>query len=835
MRPAKNIYCASNPAKLCDALRAVFADSDFSDDIVFLPSRRAVRSVEKMMVARTNAAVLLPKLVALGESAGEEDESSEEQPVDVVSNLEREIVLAKLLTAQMNVGMSGALPVAKDLVRMMDYIENERRGDGLREIDWPSLVGAQYAGHFQEKAKFLDLAVRALPLLFAGRETIAQKRNRDIREWIEVIKNKEKGKVIVCGSTASVPATADLMECVAGLARGHIILPGKINQESGTRNQESAVSNPYYSELKFLERIGVALEDVCMIDVGESSIDFFNNAFNNKTNNSTDSRCSFPVRIDCDRESEEAEVVAEIAAEKSGQGKSVLIVSPDVSAAQRLCESLARRGAAFDFSGGTKGSATPLGRFILNSLEKQGAEIYAEYKKTNNLFKAAANAADAAITDGRQSLRELASIESAAVWDAMKEVSDILASGVLGLSQADLRAILAQALGGVSVRPPMGKDCLISVVGTIESRMQSADIVILTGLNEGMFPAPGYENPWLPRRVADALGLPPPERKVSLMAMDFINLSCGPQVYWTRSKMSGGGETTESRFLSRVAVACKGVCDTPLHDGDYWLGRVRALDDVPYSPLDDSAPKPKAVNDDVYVTELELLIHNPYAFYARHILRLYPKDDPEREPDARDFGILVHGVIEELAKSKEQRADEIVKMLDEKAREVLPAGSVLYHFWHKRFLDIAPAIADLLTECGSAEIEVPMGATIAGRNVRARADMVCGDIVMDIKTGAAPNRKQLEEGNMPQLPLEAHMLLRNKEQILSGIIIRFLQLKNRDVRRIEYSGAQAQQMMDAAVAKTTALFNQYGRDFEPYEYRETGEEKYKIYDDLARV
>lgn len=39
-------------------------------------------------------------------------------------------------------------------------------------------------------------------------------------------------------------------------------------------------------------------------------------------------------------------------------------------------------------------------------------------------------------------------------------------------------------------------------MGTIESRMQTADVIILTGLNEGMFPGLGYENAWLPRDIA---------------------------------------------------------------------------------------------------------------------------------------------------------------------------------------------------------------------------------------------------------------------------------------------------------------------------------------------
>ena len=65
--------------------------------------------------------------------------------------------------------------------------------------------------------------------------------------------------------------------------------------------------------------------------------------------------------------------------------------------------------------------------------------------------------------------------------------------------------------------------------------------------------------------------------------------------------------------------------------------------------------------------------------------------------------------------------------------------------------------------------------------------------------------------------------------------MRFLQLKNNDARVIEYDAEQTAQMMRMAVDKTTELFNIYSASAAAYEYRETGDQKYKVYDDLARV
>lgn len=833
MASNKNIFCTTGPLRLLDALWKVLDHSgaDFSEYVIFLPSRRAVRSVEKMFVDKVGSAVLLPTLVALGEGA--DDENADEEDIvapDVISNTERVIILSKLLSMDANIRtISNALPIARDLVRMQDYLENE--GVDSSTIDWSSLVDEKYAAHFQQKAKFLDIVTRVLPMQTAMQITQGKKRNDDIRAWDKQLADKKK--VIVCGSTASVPATADLMVYIAGLENGYIILPGKIN---GRTEDFELDTNPYNSEYKFLKRIGVAPNEVQVIDTGNSDIDFFNTAFGN-VGGDIDTKCHAQL-IECARESEEAESVAEISARAIAQNKTVLVITPDAAGNQRIATALARRNISADFSGGRSGTMTLAGRAILNLfddwIEAKDSAFDDLYKNNeSNLFKTIVHIVET-MPDKMMPQFEFDSDESAAVWEALEKMSDALSKNGIVLRLADSRAVVADALSGVSVRPPMNDGASVCVLGTIESRMQTADVVILTGLNEGMFPSIGYENSWLPRAMAHAIGLPSPDRKVSLMALDFMNLSCAAEVYWLRSKTAGSSQTTESRFISRVDVAQKGIDKSAATD---ILSAVRNRDNVEYKPLDYSAPRVPADRSDVYVTELELLIHNPYAFYARHILRLYPMDDYWHTPDARDFGNLVHGVIEIAAG---WTANQIVSELDKRAKVLLPDGSVIFHFWHKRFVEIADSVVEMLSHSPNAGIEIRGSVNIAGRMVRAKADRIWDGVVLDIKTGAAPSKRQLEEGNMPQLPLEAYIMQNGGFPIKTSIksktpIVQFLQLQNNNVKLIEYDEATTQKMIDGAVAKISQLFGRYSNDFEPYEYYETSDQKYKVYDDLARV
>ena len=811
--------------RMLDALWGQIAQfqNDFSSVLIFLPSRRAIRSVERFVVEKVGHAVVLPNLVPLGEGAEDEEESY----TDTISNRERIIILARLLSGDANVkNISTALPLARDFIRMQDYMENE--GIQITDIEWSEFIDDKYATHFQNKARILDI-LKQLP---NDRLTATQKRNQDIRAWKNHMDKYDC--VVVCGSTASVPATADLMEYVAKLPNGKIILSGKI---SGETKDFELDTNPYKSEYLFLKRLGLNAEDVQTIDVGESAIDIMNVAFGN-TGEHVNNQLSNCKLVECARESEEALTATQIAKRAIDENKSVLIITPDAAANQRIKSEMMRMNIDADFSSGISGTMTETGRAILNLfddwIENNQSEFNRLYEKSDyNLFNMLVSFVDSENGYIFQPNFTIENESDISIWNAIKETAYILQANEIILNVFDARAFVADAIGSVSIRPNKSEDTKVCVLGTIESRMQTADVIILTGLNEGMFPSLGYENAWLPRSIANEIGLPSPNRKVSLMALDFMNLSCGSEVYWLRSKQSGGTLTTESRFLSRVRVAIGDI-----QKDDEILKSVRAMDDVPYKPLDYSSPTPPIDKSDVFVTDLELLIHNPYAFYVKHILKLRRKDDYWVLPDARNFGILVHDVIEN---AKDFNAQKLIAEMDTRAKQVLPDNSILFYFWHKRFCEIAPFVESFFKNKSIKYKEVLGSVNIMGRNVRARADIIWDGVVMDIKTGSAPTKKQLLDGTMPQLPLEAFIMQNNgfplkMHDVSITPIIQFLQLKNGNPELIEYSDEIAREMIDNSVQKVRELLGQYSSDkIAEYEYRDSVGAKYHEYDDLARV
>ena len=87
---------------ILDALWGEIAQykNDFSRVLIFLPSNLAIKSVEKMIVDNIGHAVVLPKLVPLGNGI---DDEEDERSINIISNQERTIILAKLLSVDANI------------------------------------------------------------------------------------------------------------------------------------------------------------------------------------------------------------------------------------------------------------------------------------------------------------------------------------------------------------------------------------------------------------------------------------------------------------------------------------------------------------------------------------------------------------------------------------------------------------------------------------------------------------------------------------------------------------------------------------------------------------
>lgn len=198
---------------------------------------------------------------------------------------------------------------------------------------------------------------------------------------------------------------------------------------------------------------------------------------------------------------------------------------------------------------------------------------------------------------------------AADLFEALEQAAD---AGPERVAAQSLPAMLERLMADVAVRPPYGQHPRIFIWGLIEARLQQADLMVLGGLNEGIWPALPAPDPWLAPRIRSELGLPSLERRIGLAAHDFASALGSPQVLVTRARRDARAPAIASRFWLRIEAMTGGVTRAPMLAR--WLRAIDRPDFV--EPAGRPAPVPAAElrPRTLWVTDVDRLKADPYAF-----------------------------------------------------------------------------------------------------------------------------------------------------------------------------------------------------------------------------
>ena len=370
--------------------------------------------------------------------------------------------------------------------------------------------------------------------------------------------------------------------------------------------------------------------------------------------------------------------------------------------------------------------------------------------------------------------------EAAATFIARLEAA---AAGFAPLRGPDYPALFEALMSAQVVRPAYGLHPRLHIWGPLEARLQHADLLCLGGLNEGTWPADPGADPWLSRPMRAAFGLPSPERRIGLAAHDFVQGFAAPEVLLTRADRVEGTPSVPSRWLLKLGNALQAASGdegpallAPIDGGgENWLGWQAALDrpeavqpvppPVPCPPVD---ARPRRLS----VTQIETLMRDPYAIYARHILRLVPLDAIDADPGAAERGSMIHAAIERFMRAHPAvlPKDALAALLraGKEAFGAALAQPGVWAFWWPRFERIAEwfvehegdyrnSIRASRSELrGALVIEAPGGDfTLIAKADRVDELTEGGLAIVDFKTGVVPPKQDIALGFAPQLPLEA--------------------------------------------------------------------------------
>ncbi|MEM6439563.1 MAG: double-strand break repair protein AddB [Pseudomonadota bacterium] len=767
--PAPCPAAADFARDFAEGLRRRMADrppQDMARVRLHLNARRTGRAVLEVLESGADAAYL-PRISYV--SALEEEAARAGLPGWAGGGLRRRFALTALTEAFLRAEPGfGARSDAPALAASLQTLLDELQGAGLSADRLRTLDLGEHAAHWEKASRFLAIVADHWP------EHLAQEEHRaldpEARRLAAAQAQAEAwaaappaDPVIAAGSTGSTPATALLLEAIARLPGGAVVLPGwdpRLPRDVWEALISGAApEHPHARLAELVHGLGAGPRDPRpWLEGAEAGADaprprflcealrpapvtdawVLRRATLAKQAGPAAARCAL---IEAPTPREEAAAVAAVLAAEAldGSGRAAL-VTPDRALARRVTAELARWDLTPDDSAGRPLGLTPpgvllgllaarigrpmtaaaLAALLRHPLAGGGGETRAAHARQARALErralrggpaeidwarlraglarqaarlpegffewfqrveaALAPLARPAETAAEAAERHLAASvalsggadgpEGATLWrdedgEAARRFAEAFAEAAASAPLGGgAYAALWSALIGRENAPEAARaaDPRIRILGTLEARAESADLVVLAGLSEGVWPPAPEPDPWLSRNMRRDLGLAPAEARIGLSAHDFLQAACARRVVFARALRDEGGPTTLSRWLARLKTLLEGVAERPetsewaamRRRGEAWLRAAQTLDQGrPQTRAERPSPRPpvEARPRKLPATAVEELIRDPYAVYARRVLRLRRLDPLGRPPDARDRGILLHRIMERFAEA----------------------------------------------------------------------------------------------------------------------------------------------------------------------------------------
>jgi len=816
---------------------------DLAQTLILVPNHRAILSLKNIFLKRVpEESLLLPKIVSLNDLGDHNPLGI--MPIDnlpkKVDSCKRLGVLSQLI---LKFPGYKSTPQALKAAQLLGTILDEIQRWGLDVEKMETVVSTDYAEHWQLSLEFLKIVTHQWPSILQEEGVIdGQTRTHQALETVSAYwtQHRPAHRVVIAGSIGATPGIATLMKTVLTLPQGQVFLYGLDSSDlsySLPHPQHALQKLLGFVGLSSSDICFTRPTTPLSIDRHQ----LVHTSTGNQDLTVTTSPNHWPQMIACSNLQQEAKVIALIMRQAIDTTTGhIVLVTPNQSLGHWVEQELARWDLTANQSDGLKLAETPPARFMLSvanylqnpttggllsilkhpfcakannrqthletirSLEikvirrqgfefetlKQSSEYISEYLDIL-CFPNTATDLNAFLNHHIAICEKLTgdTDDACPLWQqadgiALKDFLNNLknqASHFPPISTQTyagvFRTLLDQAEG---LHNTKGIGSRLSIVGTFESRLSEAEVMILGGLNEDSWPQAPQENPWLNRAMRQQMGLPLPEWYIGLSAHDFWSCFYAPQLFLTRSLEENGTPTLASRWWQRLeAVYVKNqqhLATAPNMPWQEWTNQLivsESIDLLPPAPCPPVDARPKCL----YVTEVERLMRDPYAVYAKHCLGLKPLPSLVEDSLALKRGQLIHTVLDQYIKEHGGLDPDLDQLLNF-AYPYFQKNHTSRTFWWQRFQKIgawvvnelqnAPALQRLSEHKGHASLTVGQH-TVDIKAIADRIDLMESHVsVIDYKTGGVPSLRDMKQGLSPQLGLEAWMAHRQGFSLLSN-------------------------------------------------------------------
>lgn len=356
----------------------------------------------------------------------------------------------------------------------------------------------------------------------------------------------------------------------------------------------------------------------------------------------------------------------------------------------------------------------------------------------------------------------------------------LIADAPMDFDDGGFASFLSSLLSEIRIREPSNTYPRLKILGPLEARLIDADLILLAGLDEGVWPPQTNAGPFLNRSMRYALGLSPLERRIGQSAHDFVMAFGSPEVVLSRAVKRGGSPCVASRFVARLGALAGEAYSNCKARGDAMLSIAHALDQ-PRSIKSCERPQPRPPVElrpaQLSVTRIEILRRDPYSIYAERILRLTPLESLGSKSGAREAGTAIHEALAEFVLTHpcgalpENARDTLLAIAKRKLANFMNNSGFLAFKWPRIEMGLDHALAFeksrrtqdveiFIEEHGEWRVQLFDQTTflLTANADRIEVDPAGTAWVYDFKTGAPPSNSQVLAGFSPQLTLEAAMI-----------------------------------------------------------------------------
>ena len=361
----------------------------------------------------------------------------------------------------------------------------------------------------------------------------------------------------------------------------------------------------------------------------------------------------------------------------------------------------------------------------------------------------------------------------------------------LQMSWTGFRAWLGSALERHVFRPAAGDSPVMLLTLEQASLGRFAGIVVGACDTEYLPPVPA-RSPFFNDRVRAELELPTwPQQYHQQLERFRTLLESAPQVLLTWHRENNGEERTPSPWLARIEAfqrmawkdtlvdeALEGLIDHP----DTRVAGHHPLAAPPVQPAPRVTLPAEALPVHLSVSAHGTLIDCPYRFFAASSLRLRAREEVRLALEKSGYGSLVHRALEIFHQGDKgfpaplntpldaTNREAAIRLLEQISQQLFTQeleDNFEHRAWLRRWQLLIPAYIDWQTR-HQADWQFHVGEqegrrTLAGgRTLEGRVDRVDnnadGRLIIDYKTGAAPDQAAVDSGEAVQLPSYALLL-----------------------------------------------------------------------------